>query len=300
VATHVISAPESAIGAATAIDAVLSCRMAFVTGKGGVGKSTVARALALAAAARGRRTMMCDLAGIDPDAALAEWMTRNIGRAGAAVLTRSETFRYFVAAAPGARELLSIGKAWDLTRPRRGRPKDRMVIVDGPATGHAIALLQAPRTFSRLDRVGPIGEQAAEIRDFLADPSRSAIVLVCTPAELPVSETLELAGAVEDVTGRPPDVVIANEVLPDRYSADETRRLEAALDANPCLRATLRPALSSWHRAREQESQLRRLTDGLTVPILRLPFLFVPVLGEQELRVLATHLASGSDVALWS
>ena len=297
-ATHVITAPESSTAAA--IDAVLSRRMAFVTGKGGVGKSTVAAALALAADARGRRTMMCDLAGIDPDAALAEWMTRNIGRAAAAVLTHSETFHYFVAAAPGARELLTMGKAWDLTRPRRGRPKDRLVVVDAPATGHAIALLQAPRTFSRIGRVGPIGEQAGEIRDFLADPSRSAIVLVCTPAELPVTETLELAEAVEDATGRPPDVVIANEVLPDRFSADEVDELETALDNDASLGRALRPALTSWRRAREQESQLQRLAASLAVPIVRLPFLFVPALGEHELRVLAAHLASGSDVALRS
>ncbi|HKE77971.1 MAG TPA: ArsA-related P-loop ATPase [Solirubrobacteraceae bacterium] len=299
-ASYVLNAPESSAGTAAAIDAVLSRRMAFVTGKGGVGKSTVPAALALAADARGRRTMMCDLAGIDPDAALAEWMTRNIGRAGEAVLAHSETFRYFVAAAPGARELLTIGKAWDLTRPRRGRPKDRLVIVDAPATGHAIALLQAPRTYTRLDRVGPIGAQAGEIRAFLADPSRSAIVLVCTPAELPVTETLGLAEAVEDATGRPADVVIANEVLADRFSADEVERLEAAVDSVPRLRATVRPALTSWRRAHEQEAQLRRLAAGLAVPIVELPFLFVPALGRQELRTLAAHLASGSDVALSS
>jgi anion-transporting ArsA/GET3 family ATPase len=270
--------------------------MAFVTGKRGVGKSTVAAALALAARTRGRRATVCDLAGLDPDAALAEWMTRNIGHAGAAVLAHSDTFRYFVAAAPGARELLTMGKAWDLTRPRRGRPSDRLVVVDAPATGHAIALLQAPRTFGRLDRVGPIGDQAGEIRDFLADPSRCAIALVCTPAELPVSETLELAEAVEDATGRPPDVVIANEVLPDRFSADEPEQLEAALDADPWLRAAIRPALTSWRRAREQETQLRRLAAELAVPIVRLPFLFVPALREQELRVLAAHLPPAAAV----
>ncbi len=271
--------------------------MVFVTGKGGVGKSTMAAALAVAARARGRRAIVFEPSGIDRDAALAEWMTRNIGRRGAALLKHSDAFRYFVAAAPGARELVTIGKAWDLTRPGTGRPNDRIVVVDGPATGHAIALLQAPRTYSQLDRVGPIGRQAGQIRDFLGDPSRSAVVLVCTPAEMPVSETLELVVAVEEATGRPPDVVIANRVLPDRFDEDEVARIDDALSAgeDPWVRAAARHALTSWRRAREQETQLRRLRAGVAIPILELPFLFVPALGERELGVLAAHLAPGSN-----
>ena len=91
--------------------------------------------------------------------------------------------------------------------------------MDAPSTGHAVGLLQAPTTFSRLGGVGPIGHEAAHIRDFLADPSSTAIVLVCTPSEMPVTETVELAAAIEEVTGRPPDAVIANQVLPDRFDS---------------------------------------------------------------------------------
>jgi anion-transporting ArsA/GET3 family ATPase len=302
-----LSAVESSTDAAAAVQSVLSRRMVFVTGKGGVGKSTVAAAFALDADARGRGTIVCELGGpgaaervpglrtitIDPEAALVEWMTRNIGRAGAALLARSGTFRYFVAAAPGARELVVIGKAWDLTRSGTGPRGDRLVVVDAPATGHAIALLQAPRTFSRLDRVGPIGEQAGEVRDFLADPSHSAIALVCTPAEMPVTETLELATAVEDATGRPPDVVVVNQVLPDRFDEHDIDAIERALTASDDsrLRAAARPALAAWRRARDQDHQLRRLRAGLTMPIVKLPFLFVPSLGPRELRTLAARLA---------
>jgi anion-transporting ArsA/GET3 family ATPase len=311
-ATHVINPLDPSTAPGSALDMVLSRRMAFVTGKGGVGKSTVAAALAMAAVARGRRATVCELGGrgaacrapavhamsIDPDAALAEWMTRNIGRRRAALLTHSDAFRYFVAAAPGARELVTIGKAWDLTRPRQGRPKNRLVVVDAPASGHAIALLQAPATFSRLDRVGPIGEQAGEIREFLADPSRSAIVLVCTPAELPVAETLQLAVGVEEATGRSPDLVIANEVLPDGFNEDEIKRIEAAraTSEDSCVQAAALHALTSWHRAREQESHLDRLRASLAVPVLELPFLFVSALGPQELRALAAGLCRQAAV----
>ena len=250
--------------------------MVFVTGKGGVGKSTVAAALGLAGARRRRRAIVCELGargqlarafgrapprpgaelelapglcsvGIDPNAALEEWMARNIGRPGAALLARSDSFRYFVAAAPGARELISMGKAWDLTR---GRGDGRLVIVDAPSTGHAVGLLQAPTTFSRLGGVGPIGHEAAHIRDFLADPSSTAIALVCTPSEMPVTETVELAAAIEEVTGRPPDAVIANQVLPDRFDTDEIELIDRGLDASddPRLHAARR-AVAAGARA---------------------------------------------------
>jgi anion-transporting ArsA/GET3 family ATPase len=229
---------------------------------------------------------------IDPDAALAEWIARNIGRPGATLLARSNAFRYFVAAAPGARELVSIGKAWDLTVARRAAPDGRLVVVDGPSTGHAVALLQAPHTFSRLGGVGPIGHQAGQVREFLADPSLSAIVLVSTPAEMPVTETLELAVAVEEATGRPPDAVIANQVPPDRFDEDDIDRIDRALDASedPCLRAAGRHACVARRRALEQEHQLARLRASLTVPVIELPFLFVPALGPGEFRTLAAAL----------
>ena len=166
--------------------------------------------------------------------------------------------------------------------------------MDAPSSGHAVGLLQAPSTFSRLGGVGPIGHQAAHIRDFLADPSSSAIVLVCTPSEMPVTETVELAAAIEEVTGRPPDAVIANQVLPDRFDADEVERIHRALDesGDPGLRAAAGPVVMAWRRAREQEHQLDRLRAELAVPVVELPFLFVAALGPRELRALSTVLAS--------
>jgi anion-transporting ArsA/GET3 family ATPase len=280
------------VDAHAAADSLLMGRMAFVTGKGGVGKTTVAAALWLLATARGRDAVACPLGSIDPDDALAEWMARNIGRAGAALLSRSDAFRYFVAAAPGARELISIGKAWDLTR-----DGSRLVVVDGPSSGHAVGLLQAPFTFGRIDRIGPIGQQARQISDFLADPARCAIALVCTPHEMPVTETLELAAAIEAVTDRRADVVIANQVLPDRFDDDEIDCIEAALSNadDPCLRAACRQAIVAWRRAREQEHQLARLRAEAIAPIIELPFLFVPSLGLDELRTLRRALTDGDE-----
>jgi anion-transporting ArsA/GET3 family ATPase len=300
---------------------VLRRELVFVTGKGGVGKTTVAAALALGASADGREAVVCELGAqtrlattfgrtppsagteielerglsslsIDPDAALAEWITRNVGRAAAVVLSHSNAFDFLIAAAPGVRELVIMGKAWDLAKPAASDGK--LVVVDGPSTGHAIALLQAPRTFSHLGRTGPVGRQASEIRDFLADPGRSAIVLVCTPAELPVTETLELAEAVEAVTGRPPDAVIANQVLPDRFDRREIDEIERVLGTctDPSLHASEPAVRRAWHRAREQADELSRLQEHIAAPVVELPFLFVPALGPEELRALAVPLAA--------
>jgi anion-transporting ArsA/GET3 family ATPase len=246
---------------------VLERQLVFVTGKGGVGKTTVAAALGLAAAASRRQAIVCELGGqahlarvfartppaggtelrlaprlsslsIDPDAALMEWIARNVGRPAAALLGRSHAFGYLVAAAPGARELVTLGKAWDLTRAGAAAGAGgRLVVVDGPSSGHAVGLLQAPATFAELAPVGPVGRQAGEMRDFLADPCRSAIVVVATPEEMPVAEAFELAAAIEDVTGRPPDAVVVDQVLPDRFDEAELAPDGARAGLEPGRRA---------------------------------------------------------------
>jgi hypothetical protein len=106
---------------------------------------------------------------------------------------------------------VTLGKAWDLTRIGAAAAAGRMVVVDGPSTGHAVGLLQAPATFAELTPVGPVGGQAAEMRDFLADPARCAIVVATTPEEMTVVEVVQLTAAIEDVTGRPPDAVVVDQ-----------------------------------------------------------------------------------------
>src|SRR5918999_5439070 len=171
-------------------------RLLYVTGKGGVGKTTVAAALGLAAAEAGRRTIVCEVAEqdrvsrafrregvtaetevqladnlwaitIDPSRALQEWLAKQLGGGGPLrMLTRSHAFQYFVAAAPGAKELISIAKVWELAQLSRWDERNRtydLVVVDAPASGHGIAMLKTPRTYGEIARVGPIRRQAAKI-----------------------------------------------------------------------------------------------------------------------------------------
>ncbi len=134
---------------------------------------------------------------IDPMHAIEEWIGRQLGsRSLTQVLARSNAFQYFVAAAPGAREVLTISKAWELGQDERWDKKASgydHVIIDAPASGHGVGLLRAPSTISGVTRgIGPVAGQADKVRDALVDPARTAYVAVTLAAELPVTETLEL------------------------------------------------------------------------------------------------------------
>jgi anion-transporting ArsA/GET3 family ATPase len=226
---------------------------------------------------------------IDPDAALVEWVARNLGRPAAALLGRSQAFAYLIAAAPGAREIVTIGKAWDLSQ----GPVGRLALVDGPSTGHALALLEAPSTYAEMAAVSPVGSQAADVRDTLRDTSRSAVVLVAVPTEMAVAETIELADQIGRLLGRPPDLVVMNEVLPDRFTADEVGQVERLLGRSEDrgLREIARLVAVARARARAQAGLLSDLRRGVAAPVVELPFLFVPGLGRADLAAFGARLA---------
>src|ERR1700730_10732172 len=191
---------------------VLERELLFVTGKGGVGKTTLAAALGLLAAERGLRTIVVELGdqgrlpslfglpsrepgvevllgeriwsiSIAPDRALLEWLQALGGRISGRLLASSGTFQYFAAAAPGARELVSMVKIWQMTRDGRGGARHDLVVLDAPATGHALGMLGSPQTFGAIARVGPIAGQTRQVQELLKDPVRSAYVAVALASE---------------------------------------------------------------------------------------------------------------------
>ena len=300
-------------------------RLLYVTGKGGVGKTTVAASLGLAAANAGRRTIVCEVAEqdrvsralgrqgvvaetevelaenlwaitIDPRQALEEWLARQVGGTGLKVLARSSAFQYFVAAAPGAKELITIAKIWELAQSarwdRRGRAYD-LVVADAPASGHGLAMLTTPRTFGELARVGPIRRQAFRVRDWLADPERTGYVAVSLPEEMPVNEALELERRLPEAVGVDLEAIVVNGMWPERFSAAEGEAMRAAVNdgLRPEAAETLRAALTSHERSRAQRSHLRRLRRATSAHVVTLPYLFESELGLPEYERLASQLA---------
>ena len=289
---------------------LLERTLVYVTGKGGAGKTTVAAALGLAAAARGRSAVVCDLAGsdqlartydagdgeearlaerlsalsIDPQVALEEWLRRQPGGAAAvAVLMRSRTFAHFVAAAPGAKELVTIGKVVDLTAERA----PGLVVADGPSTGHALGMLAAPRTLGEVAPVSSVGAQARELRDFLGDPAETGYVGVALPEEMAVSEVLQLEGELPGTVGRGLDLIVVNGLYPDRFSDEEAERMRPFAARFPVVRA----ALAHHRHARAQAAHLRSLRERAHAPVITLPYLFVPQVGPPEYEALARELS---------
>ena len=293
-----------------------------VTGKGGVGRTTVAAALGLAAARSGKRVMVAEVAqqermsrafrregvgysetelapgfwamSVDPQRALDEYLGQQVGGTLGNLLFHNRIFEYFVAAAPGVRELTTIGKVWELAqlerRDRRSSPYD-LVILDAPASGHGLATLKAPRTFGAIANVGPIRRRADMIDAFLRDPKRTGVVSVALAQEMPVNETIEFREKLESEMGMKTDAVVVNALLPERFSADDAERVEAVNGehGSPEVASALRAALSEHRRAKAQRAQLRRLKQEVG-DVITLPYLWEPELRLADFERLAAEL----------
>jgi anion-transporting ArsA/GET3 family ATPase len=287
---------------------LLDKRLVLVTGKGGVGKTTVAAALGLVAARRGKRVVVCEVAEqnrlaqlvpelttvfVDPERAKEEWLRYQLkSRTLAGVLGGSTLFQYLTAAAPGLTELVTIGKVWDLAQlePRAGGPVFDLAIVDAPATGHGLAMLRAPRTYASIARVGPVGRHAERIDSFVRDPVQTGVLTVALPEEMPVNETVEFERALARELGMAIDAIVVNALHPARFKREELERIERVEAGTAAARAALAAARSEQRRARGEHAQLRRLRRAASAPVATLPRVFEPELGRDDIERLSAEL----------
>jgi anion-transporting ArsA/GET3 family ATPase len=303
---------------------LLDKRLLFVTGKGGVGKSTVATALGLLAARRGLRTIVAEMAAqsrvpqsfdhdsepfqevelapglftisIDPHNAMEEYLRVKAGALGH-VLSSSRLFNALAMATPGLRELLGVGKVWELAqfhRRTRGADPYDLVIVDAPASGHGVAILRTPRTFADIARVGPIAHQGRIIAATIADHDFTGVIAVATPEEMPVNETLWLRDALSREQ-LPLDAVIVNAIYPERFRSADIAKLDAALEQTeaPLARAAVKAALSEHARAQVQREQQGRLRAELDGSLVELPYVFADHIDLPQLELLSGALEDG-------
>jgi len=316
------------------LGALLSRRLLFVTGKGGTGKSTVAAALAQVAASRGIDTVLAEagergglaeLAASDPisaeasdgrepvrvaphlfflriqpEIALAEYLELELGlRAPVAFVMRSSGFKRLLGAAPGWRELITLGKLWHLvTRDAKRRRRFRLVVVDAPATGHGLSFLSVPKVVVGTVRLGPLRRHTEAVQALLTDPERTLVIPVTLPEELPVRETLELMESVRAL-GVATGPVVANAVEPIPVLSDPARVLDAlaripkpdglpGLCDPPALRVAVAHAL---RRSALQREFLAMLRAGVSAPVIELPYLEGGVRGPAGVAELAACAA---------
>ncbi len=256
--------------------------LTVVAGKGGVGRSTVAAALALNAAADGARVLAVDaindgglraalashpdeaakieLLELTTEAALDEYIKLflHVPIPPSRIKPIARIFDYVATAAPGVREMLAIGKiAWEV---REGHWDG--VVVDAPATGHVIELLAAPETLGELISVGPLAEQSQWIADLLADPTITGLIGVTTAESLPVSECLELIDRVVKETNVDLSGIVITRV-PDLLGTAGFRQAKKVATQKSALGVA---AAVVAMRARTAIEQIERLT-SLDLPL---------------------------------
>ena len=293
-----------------------------MTGKGGTGKTTVAAALALLAARRGKQVVICEVArqerlaamfgaaelghterelapgvfgiSIDPERAKEEWLRHQLHSGTlAGIVGHSRLFSYLTAAAPGLTELVTMGMVWDLAQFERrlGGTTYDLAIVDAPATGNGVALLRAPKTYADIAKVGPIRRQGMRIHDFVSDPKLTGLLAVALPEEMPVNETIDLGRRLREQMGMAIDAIVVNGVYPERFTNAEAERMTSVDGAAASGAATaLRAAVSEHKRSRSQRSELGRLRRAVDTPVTTLPYLFEPDLDTEQLESLSREL----------
>jgi anion-transporting ArsA/GET3 family ATPase len=309
---------------------LLDRKLVFVTGKGGTGKTTIAAALAWLGAARGKKTLVCEVdpkgnladfyetgptrfeereiaprlwaMSMDTEASLRQYLSLQLKLPLVAKMGPvAKMFDFVASAAPGVKEIVTVGKlCWEV----RERHYD-FIVVDASASGHIVSQLAAPQAINQLVQVGLIRQQTGWMLDILGDPAITGLVVVATPAEMPVSETLELTDRVRAETNVDLAAVVVNRVLPELFARGEEEvfeRLDERSDVRTPIEARLGGSLTPLLEAarltitmrRSRTEHLEHLREAVDpgIPMLYMPYLFFRTHGLRATHQIADALSA--------
>lgn len=312
------------------VDSLLERRLVVLTGKGGVGKSVVGLALALAARNRGKRVLLVEVGApleaarylgrppsglrerevlpglhtvnLDPQGVMDEYVRQTVKvDLLARRILESPIYSRFFAAAPGLKDLMILGKIMVLEEARERfsrRPRYDLIVVDAPATGHGLSLLRVPQAASEAVPIGPVGANARRILRLLRDRDKTGLAIVAAPEEMAVVEAVEFHRLAVGELELHPSLVVLNGCHERRFREDEEAevlRLAARgpggrLQRDVSTAAALLAARRQIRRRKLTRFYETRLRKALPLPLVCLPFLFRDVLDERDLLLLASRL----------
>ena len=298
-------------------------RFLILSGKGGVGRTTVAAALARAAVHAGKRVLVAQMdspermgrllghaGGIGPEVTpvsegldAVNMTTRSSMRQYGLMVLKYETLyktlfenkavQGFLAAIPGLDAYAMLGKAWwHTTELQEDRPRYDLVILDGPASGHTATMLRIPQAITEAMPKGPLAKDAAAMNALFRDPTRTAFVIVTLAEDLPARETAELAKIVREGLKLPLGPLVVNGLPPAGPRRAEVQAVLArAPTGDAALDATLAGAALLAARREEAEEVLETLRKDPGLPMIELPRLPTTDLGPAEIDELAKYFA---------
>lgn len=243
------------------LDWILAHPFQVMTGKGGVGKSSLSAALGLVLARHGKRTVIIETdvkermsqlfqvppigyrevevfpnlfaKNVDPDSSMEEYVLRfvRLKTVYDAIFNRG-FLRHWVKGMPGFREFVVLGKIWDMGQQMEGRrPKYDVFIIDSPATGHGLALWALPRQTQNAVRVGPLAKHAGLMADYFTQPGRALYHVVTLAEEMPYNETVELLAKMDGENRLPRGMLAVNAVHPPAVRPELTGLLQEINDS---------------------------------------------------------------------
>jgi anion-transporting ArsA/GET3 family ATPase len=305
----------------------LDKRLILVLGKGGVGRSTVAAAIAGQLAAQGKRTLLYETSANDrfgdyfgrppvgtalvqlapnlwainatPASALAEYgMMILRWKSVYEMVFENRVSKAFLRAIPGLDDYALLGKVWfHTTEEKRGRPLWDTVVFDMPASGHSVSMLRVPWVIVETVPEGPLTRDARTIKALLCDPAATSAVLVTLAEEMPVNEAIELEGKLTEL-GIVPQQLLVNQVFPRHFppGTPVTRVLDALVAEQPHLTSPLEPvtahAALSRDRRQLNERYLAEIRKRAKAKVAELPIVFAPTLGPAEVMQLGERIAA--------
>ncbi len=299
-------------------------RLILVVGKGGVGRSTVAAAIAGACAKRGRKTLLFETNANDrfgsyfdkpavgtevvslapnlsavnttPAAALAEYGMMILKfKSVYEMVFENRVTRAFLRAIPGLDDYSLLGKAWFHTaEEKRGKPVWDTVVFDMPASGHALAMLHVPWVIDETVPDGPLTRDARTMKALLSDPARTATVLVTLAEEMPVNEAIQLEHSLAKL-GIAAERIVCNQVYPDHFPAGSpVNRVVETLVAEPALGSPLAELAAHGKLALDRHAlnarYLAELRQRATAPVHELPLVFATTLAPADVAALGQAL----------